>query len=99
MNFPMCCSHVVKLHFQNCSTVKSRSSPSGKGLRINRRTLLRFWRAINRNTIRDGGSTALYAAYTVDTVYIVDMVYAFDMVYTVDMVDIAWNTMYNVHCN
>ena len=28
----------------------------------------------NKNTIRDGGSTALYAAYTVDTVYTVDSV-------------------------
>ena len=46
----------------------------------------------NKDTIRDGGSTALYAAYTVDTVdsvdtvYTVDMVYTIDMVYTVDMV-------------
>ena len=36
-----------------------------------------------KNTIRDGGSTALYAVYTV---YTVDMVYTFDMVYNVDMV-------------
>ena len=37
------------------------------------------------NTIRDGGSTTLYAAYTVytvDMVYTVGMVYPFDMVYT-----------------
>ena len=36
------------------------------------------------NTIRDGGGTALYAAYTVDTV---DTVGTIDMVDTVDMVD------------
>ena len=35
-----------------------------------------------KNTIRDGGSTELKAAYTVDTV---DMVYNVDMVYTVAM--------------
>ena len=40
-----------------------------------------------RNTIRDGGSTALYTAYTVATVNNVDMVYTVDTVYTVDMVD------------
>ena len=48
-----------------------------------------------RYTISDGGSTALYAAYTVDkvepvftasTVYTVDMVLIVDMVYTVSMV-------------
>ena len=48
-----------------------------------------------KNSIRDGGSTALYAAYTVDkvetvftasTVYTVDMVLIVDMVYTVSMV-------------
>ena len=33
-----------------------------------------------RNTIRDGGSTALYAAYTVDTVVTVYTVYTVDMV-------------------
>ena len=33
-----------------------------------------------KNTIRDGGNTALYAAYTVDTV---------DAVYTVDTVDMV----------
>ena len=44
-----------------------------------------------KNTIRDGGSTALNTACTVDTVYTVDtldtvdMVYAVDMVYTVEM--------------
>ena len=35
-----------------------------------------------KNTIIDGGSTALYTAYTVDTVDNVDIV---DMVYTVDI--------------
>ena len=39
-----------------------------------------------KNTIRDGGSTALYAAYTVDTIYTVDMVYTVNMVYTIDFV-------------
>ena len=38
---------------------------------------------LNRNTIRDGGSAELNAAYTVDTV---DMIYTVNMVYTVDMV-------------
>ena len=36
-----------------------------------------------KNAIRDGGSTALEAVYTVETV---DMVYTVDMIYTVDMV-------------
>ena len=40
----------------------------------------------DKNTIRDGGSTTLYAAYTVDTVDAVDMDYTVDMVYTVDIV-------------
>ena len=52
----------------------------------------------NKDTIRDGGSTVLYAAFTVDTidsvytvdsvctVYTSDMVYTVDIVYTVDMV-------------
>ena len=42
-----------------------------------------------KNTIRDGVSTALCAAFTVDTgdtVNTVDMVYTVDMVDTVDMV-------------
>ena len=39
-----------------------------------------------KKTIRGGGSTALYAAYTVDLVCTVDMVYPVDMVYTVGMV-------------
>ena len=47
---------------------------------------------INKNTIRDGGSTALYAAYTVGTVYTVDNV---DMVYTADMV-YTFDTVYTV---
>ena len=37
----------------------------------------------SKNTIRDGGSTALYAAYTVDMVFTVDTVYTVDMVFTV----------------
>ena len=40
----------------------------------------------DENTIRDGGSTAPYAAYTVDTVDTVDTVCTVDIVYTVDMV-------------
>ena len=36
-----------------------------------------------KNTIRDGGSTSLYAAYTVDTVDTVHMIYTVDTVDTV----------------
>ena len=39
-----------------------------------------------KNTIRDGGSTALY---TVDMVHTLDMVYTVDIVYIVDMVYIV----------
>ena len=49
-------------------------------------------RFILKNTIRDGGSTALYTAYTVDTVdraYTVDTVYTVYMIYTVDIVQTA----------
>ena len=44
----------------------------------------------SKNTIRDGGSIALYTAYTVDTV---------DMAYTVDTVDMAYtvDTVYTVY--
>ena len=45
-----------------------------------------------RNTIRDGGSTALNTAYTLDTVemvYTADLVYTVYMVYTIDMVYIT----------
>ena len=48
-----------------------------------------FGNIFPKNTIRDGGSTALYAAHTLETVYTVDtidMVYPVDMVYTVRMV-------------
>ena len=38
-----------------------------------------------KNAIRDGGSTSLYASYTVDIVHTVDIVYTVDTVYTVDM--------------
>ena len=41
--------------------------------------------SIEKNTIRDAGSTTLYAAYTVDMVYIVNMAHTDDMVYTFDM--------------
>ena len=61
-----------------------------------RHTTNREYRKLKKqNTIRDEGSTTLYAVYTVDTVdmvytvdtvYTVDMVYTIDMVYTVDMV-------------
>ena len=37
-----------------------------------------------KNTFRGGGSTALYAAYTVDMVYTVHMVNTVNMVYAVD---------------
>ena len=39
--------------------------------------------SISKNTIKDGGSTALYAVYAVDMVYTTDMVYMFDTVDTV----------------
>ena len=43
---------------------------------------------IIKNTIGDGGITALYAAYTVDMVDTVYTVITVDMVYTVGMVHI-----------
>ena len=48
-----------------------------------------------KNAIRDGGSTALWTAYTVDHV---DMVYTIDMTYTVDTVYTADNvyTVYTI---
>ena len=52
-----------------------------------------------KNTIRDGGSTTLYAANTVDTVYTVytvDMVYT---VYTVDTVDMVYDLRFKVSGN
>ena len=39
-----------------------------------------IWRLYKKNTIRDEGSTALYAAYTVDTIVTVYTVDTFDMV-------------------
>ena len=42
---------------------------------------------IVKNTIRDGGSTALKIAYTVDAVDTVDTVDTVYTVYTVDIVD------------
>ena len=42
-----------------------------------------FWIIDFKNTVRGGGSTALYAAYTVDTD---DMANTVDMIYTVDMI-------------
>ena len=50
-----------------------------------------------KNTILDGGSTELKAAYTVDTV---DMVYNVDMVYTVDLahtIDIVYSKLHCVY--
>ena len=50
---------------------------------------------VRKNTIRDGGSTALFAAYTVDNV---DTVY---IVYTVDMVNtlvVTIDIVYTVCC-
>ena len=38
-----------------------------------------------KSTIRDGGSTALKTADTVDMAYTFDMVYTVDMFYIVDM--------------
>ena len=49
----------------------------------------RYHRYSPLSSIRDRGSTTLYAAYTVDTVYTIDtvgMVYTVDIIYTVDMV-------------
>ena len=53
-------------------------------------------RVDNKNTIQDGGSTALFAAYTVDTVYTVYTVYTVDIVNTVDMID-TFDTVYTIH--
>ena len=49
----------------------------------------------DRNTIRDGGSTTLYAAYTVYTAYIIDTV---DMVYTVDTAYTVYAIETALHC-
>ena len=49
-------------------------------------------RVDNKNTIQDGGSTALFAAYTVDTVYTVYTVYTVDTVYS----NYTFNTVYTV---
>ena len=38
------------------------------------------WDIVYKNTIRDGGSTALETAYTFDTFDTVDMVYTVDTV-------------------
>ena len=38
-----------------------------------------------KNTIRNGGNTALYNVDTADTIDTDDMVYTVDLVYTVDM--------------
>ena len=68
----------------------------------NRRMILQIseW----KNTIREGGSTALYVLYTVESVDAVDTVDTVDMVCTVDTVDIddTVNTVYTIgtalHC-
>ena len=49
---------------------------------------------MQNNTIRDGGSIALYTAYTVDTVDMAYTVDTVDMAYTVDTVYIA-EVVYN----
>ena len=54
-----------------------------------------FYKYYKKNTIRDGCSTALYAAYIVNTFDTVDTV-TVDMVYTVDMVN-AVDTVYTVY--
>ena len=54
-----------------------------------------FFQEFLKNTIRDGGSTTLYAANTVDTVYTVDMVYTLYTVDTVDMVYTVIDMTYN----
>ena len=54
-----------------------------------------FW--VIKNTIRDGGSPAQYAAYTVDTVDTVVMVYTVDMVYT-DTIETVYNIQTALHC-
>ena len=46
---------------------------------------MRRKRGDEENTIRDGGSTALYAADTVDMYYTIDVVYTVDMVYTISI--------------
>ena len=56
-------------------------------------------RVDNKNTIQDGGSTALFAAYTVDTVYTVYTVCADYTIYTfyiVDTVDTALFTLFKL---
>ena len=45
-----------------------------------------------KNTIRDGGNTALYTAYTIDTVDTVDIVD------TVDTVDTVYTIETALHC-
>ena len=49
----------------------------------------------NKNTIKDGGSTALDAAFTVDTVDTVNMVYNVDIVNSIDIV-YTFDTVYTV---
>ena len=54
-----------------------------------------------KNTIRDGGSTTLWAVYTVDTVDTVQTVHTDDTVYTlytVDTVDIVYTIQNALHC-
>ena len=48
-----------------------------------KRNIEKYTHITNKNTIRDGGSTALYGAYTVDMFYTVNMVYTVDkLLYT-----------------
>ena len=59
---------------------------------------------VQKDTISDGGSTALYAAYTVDTVATVytvdtvDMVYTANMVCTVNTADTVYTIETALHC-
>ena len=48
-----------------------------------------FWIILYKNTIRDGSSTALHAAYTFDTVNTFTMAYTVDMVYTVRVAELG----------
>ena len=54
---------------------------------------------IIKNTIRVGGSTALYTAYTVYAVYTVDTVYIVDTVYTVNTIQTDLHSLNSsMHC-
>ena len=73
--------------WQNWNIDKLLSKDILKGAQL--KNLFLTTRVFDKNTIRDGGSTALYACYTVDTLDTVDIVYTVDKVYTVDLVCIV----------